>query len=430
MDRRRMLQAAGCTSALLTLGGLPVAAPGAEGAEGASAAARRAADERVRADVVVVGTGAAGLSAALAAREAGAGHVLVIEKLPLAGGHTLISSGSVSAARTPEEVAGLMNEMLDAGGGRADLALVRVVCEGSWAAKEKLARLGVAWSEVPFRAVGSPSARSWNTGTTQSGYDYVQALMRAVRRAGVEVRFSTAASGLILQNVDGTRRVAGLTADLADGRTLTVESPSVVLATGGFTGNAAMLRRWRPDIPPRMQTTGNPMGEYLDGATGDGILIAAEAGAALCDMDAVLLVPFAGGRLADYVGGEVWLNVQGRRFISEGAGFAELRDRVLQQPDARMWAVSDALAPKGATLPLKLMNGAVKEAADLAQLARGIGCSLAVLKETLERYNRSVANGWDEDFGIPMRGLPVATDRKSTRLNSSHRSLSRMPSSA
>lgn len=406
MQRREMIQAASTLGAVLALGGVPGRTACAAGLPGA---ALRLADERVRVDVVVAGTGAAGLSAALAAREAGAGKVLVIEKLPLAGGHTLISSGSVSAARTPEEVAGLMNEMLDAGGGRADPALVRVVCEGSWAAKERLARLGVAWSEVPFRAVGSPSARSWNTGTTQSGYDYVQAMMRAVRSVGVEVRFSTAATALVLSNVRGVRRVTGLTADLADGRRLLAHAGAVVLATGGFTGNAAMIRRWRPDIPPGMQTTGNPMGEYLDGATGDGILMATEAGAALRDMDAVMLLPFAGGRLVDYVGGEVWVNAQGRRFISEGAGFAELCSRVLKEPDARMWAVSDALAPKGATLPLKLMNGTVKEAADLTQLARGIGCSEAVLRETLERYNRSVANGWDEDFGIPMRGLPVST---------------------
>lgn len=406
MQRRAMLQAAGSLGAALALGGVPGRAVCAGSGVDSDL---RPTDERVRVDVVVAGTGAAGLSAALAAREAGAEKVLVIEKLPLAGGHTLISSGSFSAARTPEEVVGLMNEMLDAGGGRADPELVRVVCEGSWAAKEKLARLGVAWSDVPFRAVGSPSARSWNTGTSQSGYDYVQALMRAVRRAAVDVRFSTAASALTLSNVRGVQRVTGLTADLPGGRRLLIHAGAVVLATGGFTGNPALIRRSRPDIPPGLETTGNPMGEYLDGATGDGILMAAEAGAALRDMDAVMILPFAGGRLADYVGGEVWVNSKGRRFISEGAGFAELRDRVLKEPDARMWAISDVLAPKGATLPLKLMNGTVKEAADLAELARGIGCEEAVLRASLARYNRSVANGWDEDFGIPMRGLPVAT---------------------
>lgn len=406
MKRRLILQAAGSLSALSSLGGLPGTAVCAEGG---FSSALRLADERVRVDVMIAGTGAAGLCAALAAREAGAERVLVIEKLPLAGGHTLISSGSVSVARTPEEVVGLMNEMLDAGGGRADPALVRVVCEGSWAAKERLARLGVAWSEAPFRAVGAPSARSWNTGTAQSGYDYVQALMRAVRRAGIEVRFSMPATALLVEDRQGVRRVTGLTAERSDGRRLLVEAGAVVLATGGFTGNAAMIRRSRPDIPRGMETTGNPMGEYLDGSTGDGILMAVEAGAALRDMDAVIMLPFAGGRLVDYVGGEVWVNAQGRRFISEGAGFAELCSRVLKEPGARMWAVSDALAPKGATLPMKLMNGAVKEAPDLAALARGIGCSETVLRETLERYNRSVVNGWDEDFGIPMRGLPVAT---------------------
>ncbi|MDO5532171.1 FAD-dependent oxidoreductase [Sutterella sp.] len=366
-----------------------------------------------RCDVVIAGSGGAGLSAALAAAQDLARgisgrppRVVVLEKARIAGGHTLLASGSFAAEESPAGILGMRAEMMAAGAGRNDVELADVVCRGSWAAKERLAALGVTWCDVPFRAVGAPSARCWNSGASQSGYDYVQALMRGVRAAGVEVRFSTRAESLLLAD---TGEAMGVFAHDGDGRRILFRAPSIVLATGGFTANRAMIARYRPDIPATMGTTAGARGEAFDGSTGDGILMAAEIGARLRDMDALEIIPFAGGRLIDYVGAEIWLNARGERFVSEGADFLTVRNAMSIQPDGVMWAVTDVKSAKGATFGLKLLDGTVMRAESLAELARGIGCNAAALEETIVRYNRSVAKHWDDDFGIPMTGGTIDT---------------------
>lgn len=194
-----------------------------------------------------------------------------------------------------------------------------------------------------------------------------------------------------------------------EGDSALIRSKAVVLATGGYTASKTLRRRFAPDLPPDLETTASAGGELLDGAEGDGILMAEKAGVKLVDMDALQMLPLAGGRLLDYVGGEVWLNDSGERFVSEGAGFREIERAISNQPSKSMWVISDARSPKGATLGLKLMDGTVREAQTLHEAARGMGVPYTALEETIARYNRSVRKHWDDDFGIPMRGLPVET---------------------
>lgn len=367
------------------------------------------------ADVIIIGSGAAGLSAAIAARRTGAKHVVVLEKALIAGGHTMLSSGSFSAVQTPAEIAGLVNEMLEAGRGACVPELVRTVAEGSWAAKRRLAELGVPWGAEPFRAVGSMSPRSWSTGSPQSGYDYIQALMSGARKLGVDIRFGNRVDALILDEPEQSwlpNRVTGVRVTETKHRTekkYRLHAPAVVIATGGYTANKALLHRFAPKLPLNLPTTANPNKNFTDTATGDGILMALEAKAALRDMDALQVIPFSGGRLVDYVGAEIWLNAAGERFISEGEDFETLREVLKYEPGAVMWAISDARSPKGATLGLKLMDGTVSRAATLEEVANNMRVSVEVLKKTLDRYNRSARSGWDEQFNRPMRARPIET---------------------
>lgn len=360
------------------------------------------------ADVAVVGSGAAGLSAAVAALEAGATSVVVLERFSSAGGHSIHSSGSFAAVRGERAIGDMVRAMLDSGAGMNDPELVRALAEESWGAREWLAKFGIDWIEQPFRAVGSPIAFNWSTGSSQSGYDYVQALNRALHERGGRIRYRACASGLLFANPadGGDPEVAGVYAETPEG-TLLVRTRAVVVAAGGFTANRNMIARWRPDINRSYPTTANPRGELPDGALGDGIRLCEEAGAELVGMDAIEVVPFSGGRLTDYVGGEIWLNARGERFVYEGESFEVIRERILAQPEGRMWAVSDVKSAKGATLPVKLMSGTVSSARTLEELAAGLGVPAARLRETLERYNRSVRAGWDEEFGRPLSATPI-----------------------
>ena len=156
----------------------------------------------------------------------------------------------------------------------------------------------------------------------------------------------------------------------------------MILATGGFAANTALLENALGPYAATLRSSANTRGILTDGAAGDGILMARAVGAKIVNMDSVLLVPYNGGRVTGYVGGDIYLTKEGRRFIDEGASWLALR-QALQNND----------------FSLKLMTGAVREAATLDEAAKGIGCNPAVLEETVRQYNHSVHIGRDEAFG-------------------------------
>lgn len=369
MLRRTLLSSLLQTALLGAAGGIGFA-PGKAAARNN---ARSAPVEECEADLVIVGSGAAGLSAGLAALEAGVRKVVILEKAAIAGGHTMLASGSVSAV-FGADVDKLIDAMLTAGAGENNPALVETLARQSGAAFEWLAEHGVNWMKTPYRAVGSPGAWSYSTGSAQA------------------------------ESLDGHARsaVAGIFAERPEGPMLLIRTPAVIIAAGGFTANRAMIAAFRPDIDPQTPTTANPRGELLDGSTGDGILMAQAAGAKLVDMSAVEVVPFTGGRLTDFVGGDVWLNAEGRRFVSEGETFDVIRSAVEAQPEGRLWVVSDVKSNKGATLPVKLMSGTVASAESLEALAKALQVPFTTLRASIDRWNQSVKSGWDQDFNRPM----------------------------
>lgn len=402
MLRRTLLSSLLQTALLGAAGGFGFA----PGEAAARHDARPAPVEEDEADLVIVGSGAAGLSAGLAALEAGVRKVVILEKAAIAGGHTILASGSVTAV-FGADVDKLIDAMLKAGAGENNPALVETLVRQSGAAFQWLAEHGVNWVKTPYRAVGSPGAWSYSTGSAQAGYDYVQCLNRAYHRLGGRILYRTSASSLLFapaESADGQARsaVAGIFAERPAGPMLLIRTPAVIIAAGGFTANRAMIAAFRPDIDPQTPTTANPRGELLDGSTGDGILMAQAAGAKLADMSAVEVVPFTGGRLTDFVGGDVWLNAEGRRFVSEGETFDVIRSAVEAQPEGRLWVVSDVKSNKGATLPVKLMSGTVASAESLEALAKALQVPFATLRASIDRWNQSVKSGWDQDFNRPM----------------------------
>ena len=412
-------------------------------------------------DVLVVGSGFAGLAAAISAREAGAKRVVIIEKLPMAGGHGLVSSGSFAAAlpvdfeaeqKTERRISGISRSMLNkkasdaaiesfyrdllaAGGDTICPALARKLARESWNAVRWLADLGVRWSPRVFQAVGSPARRNLSTGSPQAGLDYIVTLLARARSLGIEIRFETTATALkeeavrsddgkVENRLTGVRIIQPSTLKMSanksqsniEGSESTVSrsdtvlcARAVVLATGGFGANLEMRKRFAPDVPERFSTTANPTGAMLDGATGDGIRIAQAAGAALIGMSDIQIMPYSGGRLLDYVGGEIWLNAQGKRFARPGLLFRELKRAILAQPDGIMWALSDSATPKGATLGAKLDQGIVRRADSLEEAAVGMNMSFPVLRETIDRWNRAVDRGWDDEFDAPLMGSRIET---------------------
>jgi L-aspartate oxidase len=227
------------------------------------------------ADVVVVGSGAAGMSAALAA----AGHgrrVLLISKEELGGGATPLAQGGLAAAIGPGDTAALhRQDTLDAGAGLCDPAAVAALAARAPDEIARLAGLGARLERTALHLEGGHSRRRIvHAGGDAAGAEVHRALAAALLGSSVEILTRGVALDVL---TDERGRVGGLLAAVIgpDGQTLqagTVAARAVVLATGGF-GQA-------------FATTTNPAG-----LTGDGLALAARAGARVRDAEFVQFHP-------------------------------------------------------------------------------------------------------------------------------------------
>lgn len=399
--RRQVLQGA-------LLAGMSCAWPlSAWSEEGSSSATEGAIpDEKRLWDIVVVGSGLAGVSAALSALEAGAQNVLLIEKGPLIGGHSAYSTGTLAVVGSDRQKTQGVTDSLDlmweeakkVGGESADEALIRKIGRDSERALQWLESYGVVFTPGVFQSLGGLTPRSVLAESAQPGLTYTRELYEAVLKRGLVVRFNTRMTGLHPIEESGENRfwMVEVTSQQVPS---TLQTRSVVIATGGFTANAEMVHKHDPQIPQGMRTTANPRGLYFDGAQGDGILIAEVAGAQLKDMDNIQLMPIWGGRLLDYVGGDIFLDHEGRRFVNEGASWKTLENALLKLPNQTMWVVTDAQSKKGISLGVKLADGTVRKSDTIAEMAIGMGVDPTVLQKTLDDYNRGAAKHEDPQFG-------------------------------
>ena len=99
------------------------------------------------------------------------------------------------------------------------------------------------------------------------------------------------------------------------------------------------------------------------------------------------------------MGADIFLTPEGKRFVNEGASWSTLRDAMRALPDGRMWVLTDSASVKNNEFSGKLFSGVIRKADTLDEVADVIGCKTRVLQETVERYNRFVRAGKDEDFG-------------------------------
>jgi L-aspartate oxidase len=232
------------------------------------------------ADVVVVGAGAAGISAALQA-SAGGRRVLLVCKAGLDAGSSPLAQGGLAAVLHPEDSGHLHSrDTVTAGAGLCDAAAVDALVAAAPGEIGWLRALGARFDQGPLGLEGGHSRpRIVHAGGDASGAEIHRVLRAAVADSAIEILDHTVALDLVL---DDRGRVAGLLAGSLAGLTAgVIESTAVVLASGGY-GQA-------------YATTTNPLG-----ATGDGLALAARAGAELRDLEFVQFHPTvlwqAGGR--------------------------------------------------------------------------------------------------------------------------------------
>lgn len=370
---------------------------------GVAAQAQQNPERIVSTDVLVIGTGGAGFNTAVTAAQAKV-KVIMLEKMPSIGGATIISGGSMNfpdpVLQKPqgiEDSSDLMfQQTLAAGDNRNDPKLVRTLADNAPALKAWYESLGLKWAERVFEPFGGLFPRGHNSGAVNAGRDYIRVLNDAAKKLNVEIRTGTRAVALLRDGSNGA--VYGVRAEDEDGK-VTFLAKSVVIATGGFSGNVEMRMKYDPRLDASFHTTANPSGKAVAFNTGDGIVMGQHIGANLVGMDYIQLIPWYGGRAIDYVGGDVWVNSDGKRFLNEGGRRDRIADAILAAKGQFCWVITDDQSIKNATVETKLKSGILHKANSVEEMAKVMQVDPKVLQETLDRYNKYAALKQDPDFG-------------------------------
>lgn len=365
--------------------------------------------------VLIVGAGACGLTAALAAHEAGA-EVLVLERDATPSGSTALSSGMIPACETAvqraagvdDSVALMAGDIRAKAHGDADPLLVDAACRESGPAVDWLTEThAVALTLVDgFRYPGHSVLRM-HAPPSRTGAELMGALLTAAERAGIDIVTNAHVTDLY---ADGDGRVRGIRLERPDGSREDIGCAALVLACNGFGGNRDMVRRYIPEMA-EAEYFGHP------GNQGDAVLWGAALGAATAGMAAYQghgSVATPHGILLTWalmMEGGIQVNTDGRRFSNEHDGYSEQAVRVLDQPGGIAWAVFDdrllALGRQFEDFRQAEAAGAIRSGSDVAALADATGLPADALAATLDEVAALAAGDGIDRFGRDFTTAPA-----------------------
>ncbi len=355
------------------------------------------------AEAVVVGAGGAGLTAALTLEENGA-SVILLEKSDHVGGNTLATfSGINSVEAAVQKEAGVTFTVEDMiarqmNNDAADRGLVEVFCEESGPTVDWLASHG-----ADLRAV-----KNTYFVTSDSDKNTAEELIGTVYDAlkGTDAHIYTDMDVTALVT-DTDNTVTGVRATDKEGRELIFNAPAVILTTGGFGENAALVRRIKPDLA-------NSISGVIAPTTGEGLLMAEEAGADTVNLEEIQTFPHVVpgyGMITpkDLPKGAIWVNANGKRFTSE---FFGINHQILMgETDGVLYCIFNESAKNSVAEELD-RRGLLITGRDAEDLAVKLGMDSEILETAVETWNAGCEAGEDEfrrrNDLIPLEGALCA----------------------
>lgn len=378
----------------------------------AVAAAFGMANAAEQADIVVIGAGGAGMAAAVQAHDNGVKKVVILEKMPMAGGNTIRATGGINAAETPQQaklgikdsIEQMYKDTMKGGHNLNNPELVKVLCQNSNDAVQWLIKLGGNFQDVGFLGGATNKRAHRPTGGAAVGPEVVKTLYNAVEARKIDLRTDSQVVDLIVKN----GAVAGVKVKGEDGKTYEINAKAVVNAAGGFGANNAMVSK----IIPRLKgfaTTNHP------GATGDGLMLSEKVKAAFVDMDQIqthpTVVETTGVMVTEAVrgNGAVLINKEGKRFYDELSTRDAVSAAVLKQTTGHAYMFFDDDVRKS----LKAIEGYIKmpgmviQGKTLDEIAKNMGVPAANLKATMAQYAKDQAAGKDSCCGRTKMERPL-----------------------
>ena len=364
-------------------------------------------------DVVVIGAGGAGFSAAIIARNAGA-NVVLLEKMPAVGGNSLISGAEMNVAKnwvqpklginddSPELHA---QDTFKGGDGKGDMKVINVMThEALDAAKWCRDYLGVRFEDDNLFFFGGHSRKRALIPVGHTGTEFIAKFQAKADELGIPVITNMKAEELI-KDKDG--RVVGVKATM-DGSEYTFNAKGgVVLATGGFGANPEMVKKYNPKIDERFKTTDAP------GSTGEALYMAERAGAELVNMGYIqtypICDPLSGAieLIADArFDGAIMLNQEGKRFVEELQRRDVLSEAILNQTGQYCWVlwndnigkISNTVKAHANEYEAFTKQGIMTTCDDLKCIADFTKIPFDQLQKTVKRVSDMAGKGNDKDF--------------------------------
>jgi fumarate reductase flavoprotein subunit len=367
-------------------------------------------------DIIVVGAGGAGLSAAVAAAEtAGSLKIIVLEKQHIIGGNTNSSTGGINAVETDiqkglgiEDSKQLFYDDIMKGGKYENIpSLVENLVEHAPVTISWLTGLGADLSDVGLMGGSSVKRTHRPKGGTAIGPHLMKVLNNATTNKNIEIRTSNKVTGL-LSAVDGS--VTGVKVQNANGSTYSLTAKAVIIATGGFGANLEMVTNLQPSLKGFATLNHS-------GATGDAFGWMTAIGGATVQMANIQIHPTAEATnhilITEAVrgNGAILVNHEGKRFCNEMDTRDVVSAAILKQTKGKVFLIFDQGVRKSlASIETYANQHLLKEGATVAELAKVIGIPAADLETTLNSYNAQQKAGIDETFGRSAAQMTAALE--------------------
>ena len=403
------------------------------------------------ADVVVIGAGGAGMTAAMTAADAGQ-KVVILESQAMVGGNSARATGGMNAAKTVyqdenefDQAAGVEktlataaekyadNETITAlaktvseqwaayqanptgyfdsvelmeldtmvgGKGINNPELVKTLCEGTADAIDWLDENGITLHNVS--SFGGASVKRIHRPVNEEGKVVsvgaymIPLLQENCEKRGIDIVLNTTVDTIL---TDANGAAVGVSGTDKDGNTVVVNAKSVILATGGFGANLDMVTKYKPELAGFMTTN-------AAGAQGQGIEMATAIGAGTVDMDQIQIHPTVEANTAALIteglrgDGAILVNANGERFIDEVGTRDVVSAAEIAQPGSYSWLIVDqAMADASSVIQGYIKKGYTKTGATYEELAKELDVDPAAFANTMETWNSYVEAKNDPDFG-------------------------------
>lgn len=365
-------------------------------------------------DVVVIGAGGAGFSAAIEAKKAGS-NVVILEKMPTVGGNTLISGGEMNAPNTwVQQALGITNDSeelfyedtMKGGDNVGSPAHVKILSEQALASAEWLRdEIKVEFIPDQLFQFGGHSVKRALIPIGHTGAELIKKFNAKAAELEIPVKTDMKAEKLI---TDDNGRVVGVEATSSSGQKITFNaSKGVIIASGGFGSNVEMRSKYNPVLDDSYMSTDTP------GSTGDGIVMAQEINADITNMESIQTYPICNPKtgvislVADSrFDGAILINQSGERFVEELERRDVISQAILAQEGKyayQLWnedleAISKTIAAHPDEYEQLVKDGILYKADTIEDAAKFFNIDPAKLQATVDKVNEYAKTGTDPDF--------------------------------